>query len=291
MWAFIDKEPDNGDGACDIQDATSVETVGQDHTFAVCLGNVPDTVEAFRFIVTFNADLDECIASEECGEGDDCLDSNPDFIETTLGDDWDCTIQGEPFCGEAAQLATANGDDEIENEGRAVMWCQRDEDDGGGGGFTDHIALAAVNLKVIAAGVDKVTFEDLGVQGDGFAATCEGMLKDVNADSIMEVGIPCEGATDTKQSGEIIRHKTRTPTPEATDTEEPTVPAPSATPALPTPTPLGGGVGPQLLPPETGSGSTGGGFPWTLALLAGVAGAAALAGGLYLNYGWARRSR
>ena len=28
---------------------------------AVCLGNVPDTIEGFRFIVSFDADLDECV--------------------------------------------------------------------------------------------------------------------------------------------------------------------------------------------------------------------------------------
>jgi hypothetical protein len=70
-----------------------------------------------------------------------------------------------------------------------------------------------------------------------------------------------------------------------TSTPGPTSPPPptSARPAA-TATPLGGGVGPQLFPPGTGSGSDGG-FPWasTAWVLMGAAGAAALAGGLYLR--------
>ena len=62
-----------------------------------------------------------------------------------------------------------------------------------------------------------------------------------------------------------------------------TIAVASATPAfLPTATPSGG-VGPALVPPGTGDGSTGGSFPWALALFAAAAAASVLAGGLYLG--------
>ena len=201
VWAYIDKI-DNGDGWCDIVDATSTETVGQNHTLAVCLGNVPDTIESFWFVVSFDADLDQCVQATECAEGDDCLDSNPDAnagnttFGQSLGDGWDCTIEGDPYCGElqANALAALDG----EGSGIARIWCQRDEDNVQSG-FTDYLALATVDLKVVAAGVDQVSFEDLYVWGDGYAATCEGMVVDANADTILEVVMPCQGATDIKE--------------------------------------------------------------------------------------------
>jgi hypothetical protein len=293
IWAYIDKNLGNGDGPCDIVDASSTETVGQDHTLAVCLGNVPTEIEQFYLVVSYDADLDEC-TPVVCGD-DYCLDVNPDAnaglttFGMSLGSGWDCDVEFDPWCGVLVggppTVPEPDG-----NLGIAEILCQREDGILAAidGGFTDYVALAAIDFHVNAAGTDHVNIEELDVYGLGFAAYCEGNFTDVNADTIMEFPMPCQGATDTKQSN--IRH--RTPTPAPTSTFTPTVPPPpTATPVPPPPptaTPVGG-VGPGLVPPATGSGSTGGGFPWALALLTGVAGAATIGGGLYLKYGWARR--
>jgi len=277
VWAYIDKI-DNGDGWCDIVDAASTETIGQNHTLAVCLGNVPTEIESFDLNLTYDASLDECIQME-CGPNDpNCLDSNPDANAGTpeppsLGEGWNCNIEGHgpPRCGPLEVLTTV-AQPTPAVPGLASIHCERSPDHRVSD-FIDHIPLAFVDFKVIAAGVDYPTISSLDVWGD-----------DVTIGQCGQ-SMTCQGATDIKQSN--IRH--RTPTPKPTATEEPTVPPPppSATPLPPppaTPTPLGG-VGTQLVPPETGSGSTGGAFSWLLALLAGTAGIGALAGGgFYLRF-------
>jgi hypothetical protein len=108
--------------------------------------------------------------------------------------------------------------------------------------------------------------------------------------TITDTPPPTATPTITDTPLPTTRHrKTATPTEEPTATETVAPPATSTPipPPPPTATPLGG-VGPQLVPPETGSGS-GGGFPWVLALLAGASGTAALAGGLSLRLARIRR--
>jgi len=69
-------------------------------------------------------------------------------------------------------------------------------------------------------------------------------------------------------------------------TATPTQPPPTEAPPAPAATPFGGPGGVVVGPPTTGSGPSGGGFPWTLMALAlaGVAGAAATAG-TFLRFG------
>jgi hypothetical protein len=92
------------------------------------------------------------------------------------------------------------------------------------------------------------------------------------------------GTPPTATPATAARHA-RTPTPTATATEVvPTLTPPSPTftaPPAPTATPFGG-PGVIVVPPPTGTGPSGGGFPWALiaSLLAGTAGAAAMAGGI-----------
>jgi hypothetical protein len=286
VWAYIDKI-ENGDGWCDIVNATSTETVGQDHTLAVCLGNVPSDIqiEGFSFDVTFDADLDQCVEAE-CGQDDpNCLDSNPRILVDSIGSDWDCEVNEPPRCGGllVGDVETTDGDGTV---GAASIWCERLVDNQAtiDGISFDYVALAAIDLKVVAAGTDHVAIRSLDVWGDDDMTI--GYCGARASDGLTTGFAPmtCQGATDTKTTG-TIRH--RTPTPKPTATREPTVPPPPTnTPAPPpaTPTPLGG-VGTQLVPPETGSGSTGGAFSWLLALLAGTAGIAALAGGgFYLRF-------
>jgi hypothetical protein len=300
VWAFIDKNIGNDCNPATKQ-SQSTEIVGETHSLALCLANVPTQIEGFSFTIDFNADLDQCVERLCPGDDTTCLDSNPDAnagvttFGTSLGPDWSCRIEGPgpPFCGSGQVLQTSvlDGDSLV---GFATMSCERSQDGftAFGTSFLDHITLATVDLKVIAAGTDHVVISSLDVWGndDVTIGQCGAILADVNANTVIEGQMPCIGATDTKTTG-TIRH--RTPTPKPTATRMPTQPPATATavpPPLATPTPLGG-VGTQLVPPETGSGSTGGGFSWLLALLAGTAGIAALAGGgFYLRFA-RRRAR
>jgi hypothetical protein len=85
------------------------------------------------------------------------------------------------------------------------------------------------------------------------------------------------------------RRHTATPEPTKTSTLPPTSRPPTVTVPAATSTPSGG-AGPQLVPPQTGSGSAGG-YPWTpvASLLVGTSGAAAVAGGLCLRRARSRR--
>jgi hypothetical protein len=298
VFAFIDKNVGND---CNFSTRTShtTETVGDTHSMAVCLANIPDELEAFTAVVTFDSDLDQCpVTGATCDvETDpDCLDANPDAnagdttFGTSLGPDWDCNWERGPTCNdtlptsaEAASLDSAVGE--------AIIYCERHQvADGvfGASPFTDHLTLATLTLKVAAAGEDTVGL-DLAVQGIGFSASCrQDMTADLNADSVAPTTMDCFGATDTKES--VIRHRrTATPTekPTATETAAPPATSTPIPPPPPTATPLGG-VGTQIVPPPTGSGSSGGSFPWALAFV-GAAGTAALAGGLSLRLGWVRR--
>jgi hypothetical protein len=295
VWAFIDKNIGNDCNPATKQ-SQSTEIVGETHSLALCLANVPTQIEGFSFTIDFNADLDQCVERLCPGDDTTCLDSNPDAnagvttFGTSLGPDWSCRIEGPgpPFCGSGQVLQTSvlDGDSLV---GFATMSCERSQDGftAFGTSFLDHITLATVDLKVIAAGTDHVVISSLDVWGsdDVTIGQCGAILADVNANTVIEGQMPCIGATDTKTTG-TIRHRTATPKPTAT--EEPTVPPPATNTPVPpppaTPTPLGG-VGTQLVPPETGSGSTGGDLLWVLALLAGTAGIAALAGGgFYLRF-------
>jgi hypothetical protein len=293
VWAFIDKNVAN-DCDPDTRRSQSTEIVGQTHDLAVCLANVPTEIEGFSLTVEFNADLDQCVETE-CPEDDTtCLDANPDAnagvttFGTPLGSGWDCRIEGAPSCGSGAQIAAVPDGDSI--VGFATIYCERSQDllEAFGFSFLDHITLATVNLKVIAAGTDHVEIGSLNVWGnDVNIGRCGTVFAGVNADTVIE-GMRCDGATDIKETN--IRH--RTPTPKPTATRTPTAPPPpSATPVPPPPptaTPLGG-VGTQLVPPETGSGSGGSGLSWALMILASALGVTAVAGGLYLRFAQVRR--
>ena len=273
-YADIDKIPDDGTW-CDPVDDASTEVVGTSHSLAVCAHNMPDDIAGFDLHITYDNGLDDC-DEIDCTTGT-CVDDNPE-LAAALGAGWDCTTSGQPVC---------------DTDSEAYIHCS-------GPGSIQSGPLAILNLDVIAAGTDNVAIHSLVVyNADGVMAEC-GVA---DGGPVME----CLGAKDTKEEpsptptitntppptatptitqtpSSTIRHRTATPKPTAT--EEPTVPPPTNTPAPPpaTPTPLGG-VGTQLVPPETGSGSTGVAFSWLLALLAGTAGIAALAGGgFYLRF-------
>jgi hypothetical protein len=283
VWAFIDKNVANNCNPS-TRRSSSTEFVGDTHSLAVCLANVPEEIYGFILDVSFNANLDQCVETP-CGENDpNCLDANPDLAAALQSQgDWDCDLEIAPFCGTGELAASLDGE---LNNGFARMLCERGEGqfEAFANGFIDHVTLATVDLKVIAAGTDHVEIDDLSVWGEEMPIGQCGntFVTDINADSIIDQ-MPCLGATDTKTTN--IRH--RTPTPKPTSTSEPTVPpSSSSTPPPPptvTPTPLGG-VGTQLVPPETGSGSGGSGLTWIACLLGGIAGASVLAGGFYLRF-------
>ena len=289
--AYIDKIKD-GATWCNPVQATSNEVVGDSHQLAVCVENLPEAVDRFELTVSYDDVLDTCGANEiTCPDGT-CLDDNPDANAGTtswdggLGTGWDCSIVGaaplEPTCHESyAEPIDKLG---APDSGLATIWCQ-------GAGTLTEGALAVLTLVVADDGVDNVKIESLRIWGDNPdvpMADCD----DVDP----PVTIHCLGATDTKEvptntptntptpEEETHKRKTRTPTPTVTPipTEEPTQPPPPPPPP-PTATPFGG-VGPEIIAPPTGSGPIGGGSPWMLWLLAGAAGTAAAAGGLYLRF-------
>ena len=275
-YADIDKI-DNGDGWCDPVDDESTEVVGDSHSLAVCAHNMPQNIGGFDLHISYDNGLDGC-TEIACTDGT-CVNDNPE-LAGDLGAGWNCTTSGQPVCNIDSQ---------------AYIHCN-------GPASIQSGALAVLNLDVIDHGIDNVIIDSLVLYTDGGLAMAECGAGDGAP------GMPCFGATDTKVEAtptptitntppptatptitqtpsSTIRHRTATPKPTAT--EEPTVPPPATSTPIPpppaTPTPLGG-VGTQLVPPETGSGSTGG-FSWLLALLAGTAGIAALAGGgFYLRF-------
>ncbi len=307
-WAYIDKNIDNGDGPCDPEhiDDVTTEVVGDSHKLAVCIGNPPTPVGGFSLVVSYDPELDECL-DEECPvEPGTCLDDNPDANAGLthwgdgLGDNWDCYLEpGEPQCdysGDDLQSAT-NGDSAVAT---AFIYC--DAVGMLGATFTlgddeDWGALAVLDLGVLAAGTDEVEIEGLSVWDSAGSPIgyCGGLVfasaRPEAANFVEEM--PCLGATDIKKEPTPPHRKTSTPTEEPTATEVPptaTSPPPPTSPP-PTATPYGGPAGVGIEPPPTGSGASGGGFPWVLTawLLAGTAGAAATAGGFYLRFARGRR--
>jgi hypothetical protein len=306
-WAYIDKV-NNGAGWCDPGriDSTTTEYVGDNHQLAICLGNLPGAVTGFTAAITYDGALDQCVdtlchhvvlgfgSQTALTDGEGCLDDNPDANAGVtvwgdgLGSGWTCSpLQGdqyqafpfalsEPVC-DLTRVAVP-----VSTENTAWIHCEGDGDYALGDN-EEWGALAVLTLGVIGVGTDNVNIDFLDVAlNNGPGITCSEI--DLNADSIID--IPCQGATDIKQQ----RHRaTPTLTPEATATpEEPTVPPPPSTvpppPAAPTPF---GGAGPAIVAPATGSGPSAGGAPWATWLAAGVVGAAAATGGLYLR----RRTR
>ena len=273
-YADIDKI-DNGDGWCDPVDDESTEVVGDSHSLAVCAHNMPNNIAGFDLHITYDNGLDDC-DEIVCTTGT-CVDDNPDLADA-LGDGWDCNTSGQPVC---------------DTDSEAYIHCS-------GPGSIKSGPLAILNLDVIDHGTDNVAIHSLvvynaagvmaecGVADGGFPMDClpatDTKVEPSPTPTITNTPPPTATPTITQTPSSTIRHRTATPKPTAT--EEPTVPPPTNTPAPPpaTPTPLGG-VGTQLVPPETGSGSTGVAFSWLLALLAGTAGIAALAGGgFYLRF-------
>jgi len=298
-WAYIDKV-ENGDGWCDPNhiDTTSTEYVGGSHQLALCIDNLPGAVHSFTAAITYDGALDQCI-DDPChpldslraqGTLETCLDDNPDANagDTTwphdvegLGTGWTCSeltgsqyqarylLNSEPICT-LPLLAMP-----FSSERTAWIHCEGSGDyelgkDG------DWGALAVLTLNVIGAGTDSVSISDLQVSGADYIFECS--LADLNADSIIPVDMPCQGATDIKRQQE--RHRstpTPTPAPPTATPVPPTVPPP---PPPPTATPSGG-VGPEIVAPATGSGPSDGGAPWAVWLA--IAGTAAAARGLYLR--------
>jgi len=297
-WAYIDKI-ENGDGWCDPNhiDTTTTEYVGDSHQLAICIDNLPGAVHSFTAAISYDGALDQCI-DDPCyvlgglraqGTVETCLDDNPDANagDTTwpadvegLGTGWTCSpvqvsqyqaqylLSSEPICTLPLQAMP------VSSEETAWIHCQGSGDyelgkDG------DWGALAVLTLNVIGAGTDNVSISDLQVSGEGYIFECSDA--DLNADSIIDM--PCQGATDIKREQE--RHRsTPEPSPTSTATPEPPTVTPPPPPATPTPS---GGAGPAIVAPTTGSGPTGSGDSWPLWLAAGIAGAAAAAGGLYLR--------
>lgn len=297
-WAYIDKNINNGDGACDPEyiDDETTEVVGSKHQLAVCIGGLSQQpVGGFELGIRYDDVLDEC-EDVPCDD-DDCLDDNPDANAgvttwgSSLGEGWDCDIEGEPICDD--------DDGTGPQRGLALIWCEGPYE---GGSFTlgddeSWGALAVLNLNVAAAGTDVVAIDYLIVgmaPNGGLIGAC--FVDGVNGEAaLVENGMLCQGATDTKvpptPTEPPRRDPTDTPTPTVTPTQvppSPTSPPPADTP-LPTPSPaptLFGGPGGIIVPPPTGSGPSGGGFSWALmaSLLAGNALAAGAAGGFYLRF-------
>jgi len=300
-WAYIDKI-ENGDGWCDPNhiDTTTTEYVGDSHQLALCIDNLPGAVHSFTAAISYDGALDQCI-DKPCyvldglraqGTVETCLDDNPDANagDTTwpadvegLGTGWTCSpvqvsqyqaqyfLSSEPICALPDFQVAASTQ-------TAWIHCQGSGDyELGGDG--DWGALAVLTLNVIDAGTDNVSISDLQVSGAEYIFECSDA--DLDADSIIPVDMPCQGATDIKRQQE--RHRS-TPEPSPTSTatpEPPTVTPPPPPPAMPTPS---GGAGPAIVAPTTGSGPTGSGDSWPLWLAAGLAGAALAAGGFYLRY-------
>jgi hypothetical protein len=259
--------------------ATSTETVGDSHKLAVCVHNMPENIHGFYLSISYDDELDGC-TEEDCPAQGTCLDDNPDANAGTttwgdsLGDQWDCDIEGEPVCHEVYTAGDAL--DTLPPEGGfATIWCRGD-------GNVTSGPLAVLDLSVLGAGTDNVEISSLTVYGDDEVAIarCGGLQA---SPGITGAAFPmiCNGATDIKESGETHKRKTKTPTPAPTETATPVPPTvPPPPPA--TATPLGG-VGPEIVAPATGSGSPVGGFTWAIWLAAGIAGAAAAAG-FYFRY-------
>lgn len=295
-YAYIDKDIYNGEGPCDVWDHETTEVVGDTHKLAVCVADIPGPVTEFDLNIRYDDQLDRCEEVPCPAEPGTCLDDNPDANAGVtqwrgLGDDWDCDIEGEPECD-------VDGDTGPK-EGLAAMWCEGPADgvpatlgeSANPAGFDpgDWVTLAVLTLDVAAAGTDEVTIDYLWVEfADGeWWGECIG---DENGQVFQETAgvtglMDCYGAEDIKKPPPP-RRKTPTPTVTATPTEVPPTPtspppATSTPPPAPTATPFGGPGGIVIAPPPTGSGPSGGGFPWmlTASLLAGMAGAAAAAGG------------
>ena len=293
-WAYIDKI-ENGDGWCDPDhiDSTTTEYVGETHQIAVCVANLPAAVQEFEAMITYDSALDSC-TDEECPEGTDCLDDNPDANagETTwgdrLGDGWICRFQLDQFAGSQFQaqsvrdepICTIPRTQVFSSTQTAWIHCQ-----GSGdyqlGGEGEWGALAVLTLNVIGAGTDNVSISGLEVSGGEYTLTCA-LPEAPNGDSLTTIPpttMPCQGATDIKRQQE--RHRS---TPEPSPTSTATPKPPTVTPPPPPTATPSGGAGPVIVAPTTGSGSTDSGAPWALWLAAGVAGAALAAGGFYIRY-------
>jgi len=315
-WAYIDKV-NNGEGWCDPEriDDQTTEYVGDSHQLAVCIGNLPGAVYSFHLAINYDGALDRCI-EEECIsdvasfsaqsallDGEGCLDDNPDANagDTVwgdgLGEGWSCSYldgvgqeaseiiiirAGEPVC-DAPDHATTHrtaliscyGPGEFTVATNGSSYTLGDDETWG--------ALAVLDLSVIGVGTDNVEIEYLEV--GGACGTTMGYCSDydeLSAAFPAQEEMPCIGATDIKKQQ---RRSTPTPTDEPTATATsvpPTVPPTVPPPPPPTPTPFGG-AGPLVVPPVTGSGPTTGSAPWAIWLAAGIAGAAAATGGLYLR--------
>ena len=310
-WAYIDKV-NNGEGWCDPEriDSTTTEYVGDSHQFAVCMDNLPAPVHAFYLAINYDGALDRCI-EEECIpteggfsaqgallDGEGCLDDNPDANagDTVwgdgLGDGWSCSyLDGT---GQAATEIILRGPEEpvcdapdhSTTHRTALISCFGLGQPAAafiGSTFTlgddeEWGALAVLDLSVIGVGTDNVEIEYLDVDGsDGTIGYCSN-IEEFSATVFTQNEMPCIGATDIKKQQ---RRSTPTPTDEPTATATPIPPTVPPPPPV-TPTPFGG-AGPLVVPPVTGSGPTAGSAPWAIWLTAGIAGAAAATGGLYLR--------
>jgi hypothetical protein len=291
-FAYIDKNIYNGEGPCDgdYWDDVTTETVGSTHKLAVCIADLPAAVGGFELGIRYDDELDECEDVPCALDAGTCLDDNPDANAgmTTwgdgLGEGWSCGVQIEPRC---------DGDEGTgPQHGLAEIWCLGPLE---GGSFTlgddePRGALAVLTLDVVASGTDEVVIDYLWVYTEtvdsALIAWCGG--DDANGvPAVAPAGLPgapemeCYGAEDIKKPPP--RRKTPTLTVTATPTEvPPTETPPPPPPPPPTATPFGGPAAVGISPPPTGTGPSGGSFPWTLmaSLLAGTAGAAAVAGGV-----------
>ena len=299
-WAYIDKVS-NGEGWCDPDgiDSTTTEYVGDSHQLAICLGNLPGAVTGFTAAITYDGALDQCVdtlchhvvlglgSQTALVDGEGCLDDNPDANAGVtvwgdgLGSGWTCSpLQGDQYQAFPFALSEPVCDLQrvavpVSTENTAWIHCEGDGNYALGDD-EEWGALAVLTLGVIGGGTDNVTIDYLDVAlNNGPGITCSEI--DLNADSIID--IPCQGATDIKKHH---RRPTLTPTeePTATATRVPPTVAPTVPP--PTATPLGV-AGPAIVAPATGSGPAAGGAPWAIWLAAGVVGAAAATGGLYLH--------
>jgi hypothetical protein len=305
----LDMDVTNGDGPCDPIDTTRAEDIGgASYKIAVCLKNAPSAPDTFNFSLVYDDSKNTCVTS-----GNTNLDSNPDanlgsttFSSPDLGGVWDCT--GAGFAFPSCDRDTASG----AGHGQAYLGCIRTS-----GSPTLPVGqgvaapLAEVTFLASGGGDDNLTLTDVAA-ADVVGTTI--VICTTPPDEVNDVGT-CVGGTDSKGG------PTSTPQPTATNTTVPTSaatprcalvagieglptceptsrahtptpttgPTETATPGPPpsepsSPPPASGGPGANVIPPNTGQGTSG--LPWggsVLWAISAIAVASVAGGGLYLR--------
>jgi hypothetical protein len=144
----IDADPDNGSGPCDIVDNTVSVSAGQQFEVAFCLesGERAPINAALNTLELRAAYTNQIGGVAGSGNGTTDLDSNPDFNQAAMGDDWDCNVADDPRSAPQAQpeiliACTTNDFQDNAVPGSSVM-------------------IALVRLNAVSAGQASITFTD-----------------------------------------------------------------------------------------------------------------------------------